>query len=85
MPREGGSELEEKIYTPYDDENCGKMTAPLGAGPLRRVRPDHPLGDVDDDRSLTGRDRQPDAVLPTADADHEDLLTLPGRFLAHRE
>ncbi|KUE73338.1 hypothetical protein AUQ37_02615 [Candidatus Methanomethylophilus sp. 1R26] len=52
-----------------------KMTAPGGAGPLRRVRPDHPLRDVDDDHGLIGHDRQPEHAAAALDDDPEDLLT----------
>lgn len=76
----------------HDSNNEEKMTAPEGAGPLRRVRPDHSLWNVDDDHGLVGHDRQPYAVHPTADVDHKDHLTshrdgsgLAERLVVHGE
>ena len=76
----------------HDSNNGEKMTAPEGAGPLRRVRPDHSLRNVDDDHGLVGHDRQPYAVHPTADVDHKDHLTshrdgsgLAERLVVHGE
>lgn len=51
------------------------MTAPEGAGSLRRIRPDHSLRNVDGDRDLVGLDHHTETVATVLDADLDDPNT----------
>ena len=50
------------------------MTASSEAGSLRRIRPDVPLRDIDDDHDLVDHDRQTEHMAPTFDG-NIDIFT----------
>ena len=50
------------------------MTASSEAGSLRRIRPDVPLRDIDDDHDLVDHDRQTEHMAPTFD-ENIDIFT----------
>lgn len=63
------------IYTIQNYPHDRGVTAPWGAGCVRRISPRRSLRNVDDDHTVFGDDRKTKTVATAFSDDHEDPFT----------